>query len=89
MENEQNKWQWHGSNVVWRGVGIYHITLTIPSREPLLGTLVIPGNNPAQAKVERTKLGNSLVEELLHIPAYYPEIRILQFCLMPDSTNEK
>ena len=84
MENEQNKWQWHGSNVVWRGVGIYHITLTIPSREPLLGTLVIPGNNPAQAKVERTKLGNSLVEELLHIPAYYPEIRILQFCLMPD-----
>ncbi len=84
MENEQNKWQWHGSNVVWRGVGIYHITLTIPSREPLLGTLVIPGNNPAQAKVERTKLGNSLVEELLHIPNYYPEVRILQFCLMPD-----
>ena len=84
MENEQNKWRWHGANVVWRGVGIYHITLTIPSREPLLGTLVIPGNDPAQAKVERTKLGNSIVEELLHIPSYYPEIRILQFCLMPD-----
>ncbi|MBO7134027.1 MAG: hypothetical protein J6W06_07720 [Bacteroidales bacterium] len=84
MGNEQDKWHWQESNSAWRGIGIYHITLMVPSREPLLGTLIIPENNPAHAIVERTILGNNLVEELLHIPQFYPEIRILQFCLMPD-----
>ena len=58
--------------------------MTIPSREPLLGDLVIPNNDPEQARVERTKLGNRLVDELVHIHEYYPEILILQYCLMPD-----
>ena len=83
-ENEQDSWHWQEPNSAWRGVGIYHITLIVPSREPLLGTLVIPQNDPTQAKVERTQLGNSLVNELLHIPAFYPEVQVLQFCLMPD-----
>ena len=30
----------------YRGRGIYHVTLTVSSREPLLGTLVIPDNDP-------------------------------------------
>ncbi len=84
MVEDHDRWHWQEPNSAWRGVGIYHITLTVPSREPLLGMLIIPQDDPAQAKVERTKLGNSIVEELLHIPTYYPEIRILQFCLMPD-----
>lgn len=83
-ENEQDSWHWQEPNSAWRGVGIYHITLIVPSREPLLGTLVIPQNDPTQAKIERTQLGNSLVNELLHIPAFYPEVQVLQFCLMPD-----
>lgn len=82
--NKQNSWHWQEPNSAWRGIGIYHITLTVPSREPILGMLIIPENNPAQARIERSKLGNSIVEELLHIPTFYPEIRILQFCLMPD-----
>ena len=28
----------HGT--AWRGVGVYHITLTVPSRQPLFGTLI-------------------------------------------------
>ena len=36
------------------------------------------------AKIERTELGNALVDKLLAHPSFYPEIRILQFCLMPD-----
>ena len=60
------------------------VTLTIPSREPLLGDLVIPNNDPKQARIERTKLGNALVEKLLNHPTYYPEVQIVQYCLMPD-----
>lgn len=82
MEKEQ--WHWQEPGKAWHGVGIYHVTLTVPSREPLLGTLVIPNNNPKQAYVERTELGNALVDKLLNHPSYYPDIRILQFCLMPD-----
>lgn len=46
---------------------MYHITLTIPSREPLFGTLVIPENNPSRARIERTDMGNAA---LLMVGAY-------------------
>ena len=84
MRNEKEKWHWQEPGTAWKGIGIYHITMVIPSREPLLGKLVIPENDPARARVERTELGNSLVLKLLHLPTFYPEIQILQYCLMPD-----
>ena len=80
----EDQWQWQEPGTAWRGVGIYHITLTVPSRQPLLGTLVIPDNDPSQARVERTALGNAVVDELYVMCKHYPAIRIFQFCLMPD-----
>lgn len=81
---EHEQWHWQEPGTAWRGVGLYHITLTVPSREPLLGTLVIPENNPSLARIERTALGNAVVDELYVMCKHYPAIRILQFCLMPD-----
>ena len=80
----EGQWQWQEPGTAWRGVGIYHITLTVPLRQPLLGTLVIPQNDPSQARVERTALGNAVVDELYVMCKHYPAIRIFQFCLMPD-----
>ncbi|MBR6031553.1 MAG: hypothetical protein IKP36_06285 [Bacteroidaceae bacterium] len=80
----EEQWQWQEPGTAWRGVGIYHITLTVPSRQPLLGTLVIPNNDPSLARVERTALGNAVVDELYVMCKHYPAIRIFQFCLMPD-----
>ena len=80
----ENEWQWQEPGTAWRGVCTYHITLTVPSRQPLLGTLVIPQNDPSQAHVERTALGNAVVDELYVMCRHYPAIRIFQFCLMPD-----
>ncbi len=79
-----NQWQWQEPGSAWNGVGIYHVTLTVPSREPILGNLEIPNNDPKQAFIQRTELGNALINKLLSHSSYYPEIRILQFCLMPD-----
>jgi REP element-mobilizing transposase RayT len=84
MDTNHNTWHWQELGSAWKGVGIYHVTLTVPSREPLLGTLVIPENDPKQAWVERTELGEKLLDELVHLHIYFPETRILQFCLMPD-----
>ena len=81
---EQGKWQWQEPGTAWRGVGVYHITLTVPSREPLFGTLTIPENEPSNARIERTNLGNAVIDELYVMCRHYPAIRILQFCLMPD-----
>ena len=81
---DNNQWQWQESGKAWKGVGIYHITMVVPSREPLLGELIIPDNDPKHARVERTELGNKIVDELYHLGKVHPEIRILQFCLMPD-----
>ena len=78
------EWQWQEPGTAWRGVGVYHVTLTVPSREPLLGSLVIPEGDPTKARIERTALGNAVVDELYVMCRHYPDIRILQFCLMPD-----
>ena len=79
----EDQWQWQEPGTAWRGVCTYHITLTVPSRQPLLGTLVIPNNDPSLAR-ERTALGNAVVDELYVMCKHYPAIRIFQFCLMPD-----
>ena len=81
---EQEKWQWQEPGRAWKGVGLYHITLTIPDRQPLLGTLDIPEGDPTKTAVRRTPLGNALVDCLLDIPHHHPEVQVLHFCLMPD-----
>lgn len=80
----QEKWKWQEPGTTWKGIGLYHITLTIPDRRPLLGTLEIPEGNPERAKVRRTVLGNALVDCLIGIPQHHPEVQVLHFCLMPD-----
>ena len=82
-----DKWSWQEPETAWKGVGIYHVTLTIPSREPLLGSLIIPNNDPTQAFVERTDLGKEIVYLIGSIPNYRPQIRLLQYCLMPDHAH--
>lgn len=81
---DHGEWTWQERGTAWKGVGIYHVTLTVPSREPLLGKLVIPENDPKQARVERTEMGNALLVCLRSISEYHPEIQTLQYCLMPD-----
>lgn len=81
---ELGQWRWQEPGTAWRGVGVYHVTLTVPSREPLLGRLVIPDGVPSKARIERTALGNAVVDELYVMCRHYPAIRILQFSLMPD-----
>ena len=82
--DKQEKWQWQEPGTTWKGVGLYHITLTIPERQPLLGRLDIPDNDPTKAKVKRMALGNALVDCLLSIQHHHSEIQVLHFCLMPD-----
>lgn len=84
MTNEHDKWQWQEPGGAWKGAGLYHITLTIPSREPLLGTLVIPGGDAIQARVEAKALGLAVLDIQKQLSSFYPEIQILHYCLMPD-----
>jgi len=81
---EQEKWKWQEPGTTWKGIGLYHVTLTNPDRRPLLGGLEVPENAPNKAKVRRTALGNALVDCLLSIQRYHPEVQVLHFCLMPD-----
>ena len=81
---EEDLWHWQESGTAWKGVGVYHITLTVPSRQSLLGKLIVPDDDPSRAWVERTALGNAVIDELYVMCKHYPAIRIFQFCLMPD-----
>ncbi len=84
MSQDHEQWQWQEPGKAWKGAGLYHVTLTIPSREPLLGDLVIPDNDPAQAYVAHKPLGDALLLCLREFPNYHPEIQVLHYCLMPD-----
>ena len=80
----EEQWHWQKPGTAWRGIGVYHITLTVPSRQPLLGSLMIPDGDPTQAWVERTELGRLLLDCQRSVPVFHPEIQVLQYCLMPD-----
>ena len=84
MISDQNIWQWQEYGTAWKGVGLYHVTLKIPSREPLLGDLVIPENDPSKAHVERTPLGEALIGVMFDTQHRHKEIQILHFTIMPD-----
>ena len=43
-----------------------------------------PEQDPAKAFVKRTDFGDAVVDRLLAIPSFYPEVKVLHFCLMPD-----
>jgi len=79
----EDKWHWQTGRI-WRGVGIYHVTMVVPSRMTLLGDLVIPEDDPEQAYVARRELGEAVLKLMFMIPDFHPEVEILQFCLMPD-----
>lgn len=81
---DHDTWQWQQPDTVWKGAGLYHVTMVVPSRQPLFGELVIPDNDPLQAFVKRTDLGDAVVDRLLRIPKFYPEVQVLHFCLMPN-----
>lgn len=51
---------------------------------PLLGTLVIPNNDPAQARVDVSPFGRTLTNLLWDISKYQPDIQMLHYALMPD-----
>ena len=85
MEIDHDIWKPQERGKAWKGAGLYHVTLTIPSREPSLGELVIPDQDPKLARVDVLPLGRTLLDiQKNHLPAFYPEIQILHYCLMPD-----
>ena len=83
-EVPNHQWHWQEPGTAWKGIGIYHVTLTVPDHKPLLGRLVIPVNDPMQAYVERTELGEKVVDCLWTVPQYHPDVRIISFDLMPN-----
>lgn len=84
---DHEKWHWQEPGTAWRGIGIYHVTMTISSREPLIGTLQILDNDPAKAKVELSPFGLRIKACVDDIPVRHPEIRIIQLRMMPDHVH--
>ena len=92
-ERYRSKKQWAGNlkpSMKRRRVGhdyqsrcIYMITLVIKERRQLLGTLTGDGET-TPAIVEPTALGHAVIQNLVNIPQFYPEIDIWTFQLMPD-----
>ena len=87
MKAEEEQWKWQEPDTAWKGVGIYHITMVVSSREDLLGTLVISNNDPEQAHVVLSAFGEEIKDCIKTIPDYHPEIQILALRMMPDHVH--
>lgn len=87
MKTEEEQWSWQESGEAWKGVGIYHVTMVVSSRMPLLGNLIIPDNDPEQAHVDLTLFGEEIKECVKTIPDHHPEIQILALRMMPDHVH--
>lgn len=61
----EEHWQWQEPGKAWKGVGLYHITLTITNRQPKLGRLIVLDDAPSRANVVHTALGDALVDCLM------------------------
>ena len=81
---EKNLWKIQEYGTTWKGKGLYHVTLTIPDRQRILGNLIIPNNVPTQAIVKPTPLGRAILDCQRAVQDHYPEIQILHYRLMPD-----
>ena len=68
-----NEWHWQEEGTPWKGVGIYHVTMVVPSREPILGKLEVPDNDPKQAWVNWSELGMKIRECIEEIPRHHPQ----------------
>ena len=62
---------------------IYMITLVVKERRPLLGSLTGNGET-TPAIVEPSSLGQAVIQSLINLPKFYPQIAIWTFQLMPD-----
>jgi hypothetical protein len=87
MTQDHDTWKWQEPETAWKGVGIYHITMVVSSREDLLGTLVIPNDNPEQAHVVLSAFGEEIKDCVRTIPDFHPEIQILALRMMPDHVH--
>lgn len=68
----------------YQGRAIYMITLCVEGRTPRLGSLCGPDDSHPLPWVNLTPLGESVKDEWLGIPRYYPQIRVLALTVMPD-----
>jgi len=60
---------------------MYLITVVTSGRRPLFGHLE---GSHEQAQVLPTALGQAVVAQWNGIPSFYPQVKIISYCLMPD-----
>lgn len=63
---------------------IYMLTVTVEGREPLLGKLV---GDVSTAHIELSLLGEAVRYELYALCQRYPQLRLLQYQVMPDHVH--
>ena len=81
---EENLWKIQEYGTTWKDKGLYHVTITIPDRQRILGNLIIPNDDPQQAIIKSTPLGRAILDCQRAVQEHYPEIQILHYRLMPD-----
>lgn len=79
--------QWKESINKFKGEGIYHLTLAVVNRVPLLGELCPSHDQSVVAYVQPTELGVFVKKAIENIPKHYPKVEVITKCVMPDHVH--
>ncbi len=83
---------WQTPGTPWRGVAIYHVTVSAPRRHPVraaFGELrwTVCDGRIEDARVEWSPLGRRIWDCIQQIPVRYPLVRIIAARVMPDHVH--
>lgn len=81
MYYERETFHWKKPSMIFKGVGMYHLTFTLRNRRPLLGTLNMDIQDPS---VILSSLGRSVLYNLETYDYSYYGARIVDKIIMPD-----
>jgi len=88
----ENEFVWQEKGTPWRGVAIYHITVTAVKRNPengIFGELKwdVEDEQVCNARVKWSELGYGIWDCIQEIPKRYPQIHVCAATIMPDHVH--
>lgn len=79
IHSQKRRAPWHD----YRSRCIYMITISKAPAAPAFGKLMNEAN-PTAAYIQLSSVGAIISERILETPSFYPEVKILEHCIMPD-----
>ena len=71
----------------YSAAGSYMMTFNTANRNPILSEIISPTGDPWDARPQLTEIGRILERYIQQIPAYYENVHVDRYVIMPDHVH--